>query len=291
MFKFLFITLLFCSLILFLPVQAIQAVPQIDNPPTVKELTIPSFGKRLTGFSYLAAGAGPHPTILLLHGFPGNEKNLDVAQAMRSKGWNVVFFHYRGAWGSEGEFSFSGSEKDVTSVLNYMNDEKNAEYLRIDRSRISLVGHSMGGHMAVAGILDNPQVKCSVVYDGANLGAYSRRRFESEETSKGWEAYSDTLFMLNGWSGKKAMKELKEKGPQLDLIKRVNALKGRPVLFIAADSVVISLQKMILPLVEAMKATKDSKISYELISDGHSFSASRQKLIDSTAKFLQQSCE
>lgn len=291
MFKIACTTLFLCLLNMLLPSQIIQAAPQTANPPTVRELTIPSHGKRLTGFSYLAAGAGPHPTILLLHGFPGNEKNLDVAQAMRSMGWNVVFFHYRGAWGSEGKFSFSGSEKDVTSVLNYMNDEKNAEYLRIDRNRISLVGHSMGGHMAVAGILDNPQVRCSVVYDGANLGAYSRSRFGSEEASKSWEAYSDTLFMLNGWSGKKAMKELKEKGPQLDLIERVNTLKGRPVFFIAADSAVISLQKMILPLVEAMKSTKDSKISYELISDGHSFSATRQKLINSTAKFLQQSCE
>jgi len=291
MIKTLFNAMLLCTLTLVFPSNVTQAAPQTENPPTVRELTITSFGKRLTGFSYLAAGAGPHPTILLLHGFPGNEKNLDVAQAMRSKGWNVVFFHYRGAWGSEGEFSFSGSEEDVTSVLNYMNDEKNAEYLRIDRDRISLVGHSMGGHMAVAGILDNPQVKCSVVYDGANLGAYSRARFSSEDASTAWEAYSDTLFMLNGWSGKKAMKEFKEKGPQLDLIERVNTLNGRPVLFIAADSAVISLNKMILPLVEAMKATKDSKISYELISDGHSFSASRQKLIDSTAKFLQQSCE
>ena len=182
--KISFNILAFCAFILIFSSQVTQATPQSENPPTVKELTIPSFDKRMTGFAYLAAGVGPHPTILLLHGFPGNEKNLDVAQAMRSKGWNVVFFHYRGAWGSEGEFSFTGSEKDVTSVLNYMNDEKNAEYLRIDRDRISLVGHSMGGHMAVAGILDNSLVKCSVVYDGANLGAYSRGRFASDEASK-----------------------------------------------------------------------------------------------------------
>ena len=39
--------------------------------------------------------------VLLLHGFPGNEKNLDLAQDLRADGFNVLFFHYRGAWGSE----------------------------------------------------------------------------------------------------------------------------------------------------------------------------------------------
>jgi pimeloyl-ACP methyl ester carboxylesterase len=51
---------------------------------------------------YLAGGPGPHPTIVLLHGFPGNEQNLDLAQSIRRAGWNVLTLHYRGAWGSPG---------------------------------------------------------------------------------------------------------------------------------------------------------------------------------------------
>ena len=49
-------------------------------------------------------------TVILLHGFPGNERNLDLAQAIRRSGWNAVFFHYRGAWGSGGVFSFEQSD-------------------------------------------------------------------------------------------------------------------------------------------------------------------------------------
>ena len=102
------------------------------SPASIVELTIVSNGDRMSGLAYLAAGKAPHPTILLLHGYPGNEKNLDVAQAMRSKGWNVVFFHYRGAWGSEGEFSIVNAEQDVQNVLQYINDDSNAQRLRID---------------------------------------------------------------------------------------------------------------------------------------------------------------
>ena len=32
---------------------------------------------------YTAQGGGLHPTLLLLHGFPGNEQNLDLAQTSR----------------------------------------------------------------------------------------------------------------------------------------------------------------------------------------------------------------
>ena len=42
---------------------------------------------------------------MLLHGFPGNEQNLDLAQVIRRAGWNVLTLHYRGAWGSPGSFS------------------------------------------------------------------------------------------------------------------------------------------------------------------------------------------
>ena len=70
------------------------------NPPAIVEVNFKSQGKRLNGVVYLANGAGPHPTVVLLHGFPGNEKNLDLAQALRRDGFNVLFFHYRGAWGS-----------------------------------------------------------------------------------------------------------------------------------------------------------------------------------------------
>ncbi|MCI2285492.1 alpha/beta fold hydrolase [Colwellia sp. MSW7] len=176
------------------------AKAQGEHPAGITELTIESSGQRMSGIIYTAAGEGLHPTMVLLHGYPGNEKNLDVAQAMRSEGWNVVFFHYRGAWGSEGEFSFQGAEADVQAVLHYIMNKDIAKKSAIDTRKISVVGHSMGGHMALAGILDNPKVSCAVSYDGANMG---KGLLSDEATVKMWSDYSDQLFMLKGWSGKK----------------------------------------------------------------------------------------
>ena len=49
-------------------------------PPVMRPVRIASGGVSLNGVLYLAQGPGPHPTVVFLHGFPGDEKNLDLAQ-------------------------------------------------------------------------------------------------------------------------------------------------------------------------------------------------------------------
>lgn len=280
---FLYLFLLLFSLSIF-------AESQGEFPAATTELTFHSYGKRISGFIYLAEGEGPHPTVLLLHGYPGNEKNLDVAQALRKKGWNVAFFHYRGAWGSEGEFSFRNAEADVQVVLNHLSDKDNSKELRVNPNLISTVGHSMGGHMAIAGILDNPIVKCSVAWDGANLGANGGGLVNDPNTTIPWKDYGDTLFMLNGWSGAKAEQETKEFSQELDLIRRVGKISGRPVLLVGANTPVIPHEQHIAPLLEALKRTEDNQVTFKLIEDDHSFNSTRDILIETTADFLNSHC-
>ena len=267
------------------------AKSQGEFPASTTELTFKSENMRMSGFIYMAEGKELKPTVLLLHGYPGNEKNLDVAQSLRSYGWNVVFFHYRGAWGSEGEFSFRNAEQDVQVVLQYLSHKDNSEKLRIDRNFISTVGHSMGGHMAISGILDNQQVKCSVAWDGANLGANGVGFVNDPNTTIPWKDYGDTLFMLNGWSGDKAQKETQKYAEELDLVKRAKNINERAVLLVGANTNVIPMELHIKPLLAALKATKNSRISYMLIEDDHSFNSSRKELINITAKFLNKNCK
>jgi poly(3-hydroxybutyrate) depolymerase len=88
---------------------AVVADPPADRaaPAHMIAFQLPSEGAMLNAVIYVAAGKGPHPTLLLLHGFPGNEQNLDLAQAARRAGWNVLTLHYRGSWGSPGPFPFT----------------------------------------------------------------------------------------------------------------------------------------------------------------------------------------
>lgn len=114
-------------------------------PARLEVLHIPSAGLEINGVAYVAQGQGAHPTLVICHGWPGNEKNLDLAQAVRRAGWNAITFNYRGSWGSAGEFHFSQVPEDVTAVLAWLRKPEVATKLGVDTQRIAIAGHSMGG--------------------------------------------------------------------------------------------------------------------------------------------------
>jgi uncharacterized protein len=129
-------------------------------PPSRAELSFRSGDARLNGFIYLAQGKEPHPTIVLLHGYPGNERNLDLAQAMRRAGMNVLYFNYRGSWGSGGDFSFANAQEDVAAAVRWLRSPEIATKYRVDPRRIALVGHSMGGWLALLGAAQDTSIAC-----------------------------------------------------------------------------------------------------------------------------------
>ena len=120
---------------------AIYTDPPADkaHPAAMEIVHIPSGGVEINGVVYVAAGAGPHPTVVLCHGLPGNEKSLDLAQAMRRAGWTVITFNYRGSWGSPGQYRFMQNLEDANAVLAFARDPANAAKLRIDMFSAALL--------------------------------------------------------------------------------------------------------------------------------------------------------
>jgi pimeloyl-ACP methyl ester carboxylesterase len=127
---------------------------------------------QINGIAYLAAGAGPHPTVVLFHGLPGNEKNLDLAQAIRRAGWNVVTINYRGSWGSPGNFSFRGNLADAKATMAYV--RANADKLGVDTKKLVVIGHSMGGWVTSQTAAADPDVAGAVLISSADMSALAR---------------------------------------------------------------------------------------------------------------------
>jgi pimeloyl-ACP methyl ester carboxylesterase len=145
--------------------------PDPVNPPRSAQVLIPSHGVGMNGLFYLAGGAGLHPTIVLLHGFPGNEQNLDLAQAIRRAGWNVLTLHYRGSWGSPGQFSIAHVLEDADAAVAFVRRPDIAEKFAIDARRIVLGGHSMGGFASAAHARTDGRLLGVVLLDAWNVGA------------------------------------------------------------------------------------------------------------------------
>src|SRR5580765_3721350 len=164
------LSFIFLAAVCIAPTALAQSVPAViftdppadaAHPAKMTVLHIPSHGLLINGIAYQPAGAGLHPTLVICHGLPGNEKNLDLAQAVRRAGWNAITFNYRGSWGSPGVYRFTQNLEDADAVLAYLRDPATAARLGIDTQRIAIAGHSMGGWV----------VAHTAAHDHALLGA------------------------------------------------------------------------------------------------------------------------
>ncbi|MDQ6872764.1 MAG: alpha/beta fold hydrolase [Gemmatimonadota bacterium] len=180
------------------PVTMDPPIRDTVNPPSREELAFSSHGSRLNGLMYTAQGAGPHPTVILLHGYPGVERNLDLAQAIRRGGINVLYFNYRGSWGSEGAFSFANAQEDVQSAIGYLRTPDVARRLRIDPARIALVGHSMGGWLAFLGAAADRSIQCVGGLEASDMTYIRGEPTPSPRTDSAFIAYANTLTAPGG---------------------------------------------------------------------------------------------
>src|SRR5689334_16045639 len=215
---------------------AVIADPPADpaNPAAMEAFVLPSDGGGMNAVLYLASGARPHPTLLLLHGFPGNEQNLDLAQAARRAGWNVLTLHYRGSWGSPGAFSFGHAVEDSRNALAFLRRPETAARYRIDPRRIVVAGHSMGGFMAARAGADGDVLATAMIdawdigADGPALADPARRQAMIDQELAG------DMPPLAGTSLDALIAEVRAGGSVLGLRALLPALARRPLLIVGA---------------------------------------------------------
>ena len=134
-----------------MPYDPISEDPDVDPkfPSKLHLLFIDSNGSSIVGRLYNTHGREKHPIVILLHGIPGIELNLDLARVICRAEWNVVTFHYRGSWGCEGEFSIQNSIEDAKNVMSYLKQEEITSKYNLDTNNIVIIGLSFGGSVAL----------------------------------------------------------------------------------------------------------------------------------------------
>lgn len=255
------------------------------HPAAMSAFVLPSHGSGMNAVMYTASGVGPHPTLLLLHGFPGNEQNLDLAQAARRAGWNVLTFHYRGSWGSEGDFSFLNAAEDTHAALAFLRDPANVARFQIDPDRIAVAGHSMGGYMAADAAADDPRVIGLFLIDPWDIGA-DARQLGTPEGRKAWhdEAPGD-LPPLAGTSEEKLAAEMQANADRLDLAIRTVAFGPRPLDIVGAERGGGAAQTVLL---NRARSAGNSKATGAVWPTDHSFSDMRIALAAELVRWLAQ---
>jgi len=259
-----------------------------EYPKKMLELVIHSDGDRMPAMMYQASGKGPHPTVVLLHGMPGNERSLDIAQDARTAGFNVLYFNYRGAWGAEGEYRFTNLDDDAAAAIQYLRD--NAQKLNVDVSSITTLGHSIGGFVSLLTGSKDKGVRCIAAMAPGNPHAFIDKSTGKPNTFL--SEYANTLFMLKGLNSASLEQDLRDvPRSESDATLFANALAGRPVLVVAGKQDNITPLAMINPMIDAYKLAQNSNVTAHRIEGDHSFSSTREQLSKIVVDWLTRECK
>lgn len=252
--------------------EARQGGVTMSELPALEGVVFESSGCKLLGALYRAGGTEPCPMAVLLHGIPGLEKNSDLAHVLQDAGWNALIFHYRGCWGSEGDYTLVGISEDVHQAINCL---LSGAY-PVDPSRIVLIGHGLGGWAALVTASRDQRVRAIVSIGGiANTRTASMVEDEADVSAR----------FLHGVTARGLQSQWRALGAMYNPVDLVTDIIPRPILIVhgAADTTV--------PVSQAMEFKQSAGDNADLLlieGADHSFIGQRRRLVETVVWWLEK---
>lgn len=262
----------------------------VPDRPDKQDIILKGPAGRLFCTYYMAGGEENHPTVLLCHGYPGNEQNLDVAHALRRIGCNVMTFHYSGSWGSDGKFSFTQCIVDTEAVLNRM---LNDDSMRIDKEHIYIFGHSMGGFVAFHLLTRRRELAGGILAMPCDFGAMAHiaKDRSPQEQIQMMELLNEGAEWLNGVTGEMLAKEAEAYGEKLRFDQLADMVLDRQILLLGgALDTITPVDIMIEPLVRRIRELGGTGLDYRILYTDHMFADSRCTVTEMIAQWLAERC-
>ena len=222
---------------------------------------------------YIGFGEGPRPTVLLLHGLPGFEKNVDIAYALREMGWNVMIPHYRGCWGSEGNYRFTGIPTDVKNAISLIETKP-----YVDTDKIYLVGHSMGAWATIITAAQDDRVKGAVAIAGGSTS------IEVPDRIKVYLGNVIKQKFLKGVELEEAIEDWVKMGQELAAQDWVDKISPRPLLLIGGSKDATVTPERVKKVYSRAKKPTELEI---VEGADHIFTWHRKILVEKVTSWLQ----
>lgn len=257
----------------------------------LEPITINSHGSKLSGYFSRAKGEGPHPTVILLHGSPGGNRDvLGLAQAAPRADWNALVFNYRGFYKSEGICSLKNSLEDVFSALNFIKSDEIVKKYRINVDHIALAGYSFGGNMALTAAASDSSIKYVISIAAADISEIARQAKKSDKFRAMFvETMNNRFFKgpVKGPGGKEAVEELLANSNKYDLVKHAKNLSEKSLLIIGGwNDQASTLEGHVLPLIRALQVRGAERVEKVIFDSNHSFEGKRTELADAVVSWL-----
>ena len=215
-----------------------------------------------------------HNKVLFFHGYPGSQKNYDLAEHLALKGFECTVWHYRGAWKSEGRYSLVSNYKDTETLLNFLNKKGDGH------EEISLVGASWGGFVALETFARNPNIRKVVL-----LAPFINMGSDEKAFQTGVRFLSSiTKPSIRNYEREDIEKDLRIIERQFNPLKKLSDLDGSKVLIIHGEN------DTICPIEYSVKVKSLFKTParlYQLDGQDH-FLHTRETVFDFCFSFLKE---
>ena len=264
----------------------------------VETVRVPSSDAVMFGTIYLAEGAGPRPTVLLLTGTPGSplfgfgqprsQNVLELAEPMRHAGFNVLTMNFRGSFGSGGRYGLVARIEDVNAALAFVRAQ--AATYNVDTARLTVVGWSAGGFDALLTAIEDPSRRCAVAIAPADYGARRAEQIRGQTTEP--PNLDEAMIGLGGVTLRDLRREVLENQPRFDVVSRMEPLKGRPLLIVQAAQDQSVPADDVNAYVAAARAAGAAPFDHVIIDANHRFDleGNRAELASVVVSWITKHC-
>ncbi|MGQ9781993.1 MAG: alpha/beta hydrolase [Nitrososphaeria archaeon] len=243
----------------------------------VEDISFTSSGNKIVGYLYRPEKTEKSlPAVVLCHGYPGDTKNLDVAEALAFEGYAALIFYYQGAWGSEGTYSLTKLEENARDAIEYV-----LSLPFVDSRRLAMIGHSMGAVPVSKTVSSDRRIKTAVFLSPAT----DFRKFVSSKTRRKHLSYLLRLGRgkLAGLNREGLVKDLRwvyENSNPVDVVKKVSI----PILVVVGSKDDVTTPRSCKRLYSVAKEPKEYR---EIPGADHAYYRHRTVLIDVILSWLK----
>jgi uncharacterized protein len=193
-------------------------------------------GIKLDAKIYVTKKLTKAPSVILLHGFPGNQSSpLGLAERLNNAGFNILVFNYQGSYSSEGSFSFDNCIDNVNAAVSFLRDPLNQAKYKIDTSKIVVCGYSFGGTIAMESAMYSNNIRYLISIANDDHSVSIKKAATDLEFRGNYLKLVGGSFEPSGpFRGdlKTLMEFFIQNVDRYDLVKNAEKLKSKKILFI-----------------------------------------------------------
>jgi dienelactone hydrolase len=180
---------------------------------------------------------------------------------------------------------------DVAAVVKALANPAFATVYRGDPSRIALVGHSMGGFAALLSASDLADVDCAASLAGGNLGLWNDALRTPDGTARMARTLDGWRGPIRGATGESLVADVRRNATRFDLRRHAAALATKPVLLVAGSRDDVTPPALHhTPLVEAIGAQPEARLTSSVLDADHAFADRRVELTRLVIGWLERDC-